>query len=194
MPLMSLRAYARHRGCALRAVQKAIETGRITLSADGKVDSAAADASWELATDHSKRRDPLGAEPRSSGDDAARAEAEGDGPEADEPGGVERAKSNRDAKAYARARAARETYVAQIKKLELDELAGTLVRAAEVEKAIFEATRAARDAMLNIPNRIAAELASETDPHRIHTRLTAEINLALEELANGFGERAADGP
>jgi hypothetical protein len=35
MPLLSLRAYAKHRGVSLAAVQKAIHSGRITPNADG---------------------------------------------------------------------------------------------------------------------------------------------------------------
>ena len=42
---MSLRAYARHRGVALSAVQKAIATGRIHPEPDGSIDPAKADAS-----------------------------------------------------------------------------------------------------------------------------------------------------
>ena len=41
---MSLRAYARHRGVALSAVQKAIATGRIHPEPDGRVDPAKAQA------------------------------------------------------------------------------------------------------------------------------------------------------
>ena len=40
---MSLRAYARHRGVALSAVQKAIATGRIHSEPDGRIDPAKAD-------------------------------------------------------------------------------------------------------------------------------------------------------
>ena len=43
MPILSLRAYARHRGVALSAVQKAIQTKRISTQADGRIDSEQAD-------------------------------------------------------------------------------------------------------------------------------------------------------
>jgi hypothetical protein len=36
---MSLRAYARHRGVSLRAVQKALASGRITARKDGRLDA-----------------------------------------------------------------------------------------------------------------------------------------------------------
>ena len=43
---MSLRAYARHRGVALSAVQKAIASGRIHPEPDGSIDPIKADAHW----------------------------------------------------------------------------------------------------------------------------------------------------
>jgi hypothetical protein len=46
---LSLRAYARHRGVTLAAVQKARQTGRIPVLADGTVEAAAADEAWETA-------------------------------------------------------------------------------------------------------------------------------------------------
>jgi hypothetical protein len=46
---ISLRAYARHRGCSLFAVQKACRTQRIPLQSDGSIDPAAADAAWDAA-------------------------------------------------------------------------------------------------------------------------------------------------
>lgn len=62
---MSQRAYAAHRGCALRAVQEAIENGRLKDSViwgdwRGKPaarirDVALADAEWERNTDHTMR-------------------------------------------------------------------------------------------------------------------------------------------
>ena len=43
--LLSRREYAAHRGVALSAVQKAVETGRISLT-DGKIDPEKADKEW----------------------------------------------------------------------------------------------------------------------------------------------------
>src|SRR5512146_3310940 len=44
MGAVSLRAYAKHRGVTLKAVQKAIESGRIHPNADGKIDTDRSDA------------------------------------------------------------------------------------------------------------------------------------------------------
>jgi hypothetical protein len=46
---ISLRAYARHRGCSLFAVQRARQTGRIPALADGSIDPDAADTAWDAA-------------------------------------------------------------------------------------------------------------------------------------------------
>lgn len=61
---LTLRGYARHRarlglpGATLNAVQTALEHGRITRGADGKIDPVAADRSWLETTDPSKRPPP----------------------------------------------------------------------------------------------------------------------------------------
>src|ERR1051326_7764278 len=47
---VSLRAYARHRGVSLGAVQKAIKAGRIQKTSSGQIDVEAADAQWERNT------------------------------------------------------------------------------------------------------------------------------------------------
>lgn len=195
--ILSLRAYAKHRGCSLKAVQKAIQTGRIQTTPEGKIDPEAADQLWQLATDHSKRRDPIDQPPAPSSAGGSAGGAAGDDP-ADDPqeseedassSGAPGARGQATANAYSKARAARETYVAQIKRLEFEELSGSLVRVDEIQRQITEAVRATRDAILNLPNRISAELASETDPHQVHVRLSAELTQALEELASAFGKR-----
>jgi hypothetical protein len=47
---LSWRAYAALRGVQMRAVRKAIATGRITTEADGTIDVAKADAMWDAST------------------------------------------------------------------------------------------------------------------------------------------------
>jgi hypothetical protein len=49
VPLVSLRAYARHRGVTLHAVQKAIRSRRIEL-VDGRIDVDRADRDWARKT------------------------------------------------------------------------------------------------------------------------------------------------
>lgn len=57
MPLVSIRAYARHRGISLAAVQKAIRSRRIKL-VDGRIDVDRADREWARNT--RPQREPFG--------------------------------------------------------------------------------------------------------------------------------------
>jgi hypothetical protein len=59
---LSQRGYAKHRGVTLRAVQKAIRDGRITLDKDG-IDPARADRQWRNNTDETKPRNSVSGRP-----------------------------------------------------------------------------------------------------------------------------------
>jgi hypothetical protein len=149
--LMSLRQYATHRGVTLRAVQKAIETGRIATDTDGKLDPKVCDLTWDAATDPSKQRK------------------------------TERVRKHADK--FAEAKASREDYSAKLAQLKFEQQCGLLVDAETVKKRAFENARALRDALLNLPNQLANDLASENDPIKVANILTIEINNCLEELA-----------
>ena len=60
--------------------------------------------------------------------------------------------------------------------------AGKYVDADEVKAAAFNKARVVRDALMNIPERLAAVLAAETDAARVHALLSAEIRSACEDL------------
>jgi len=160
MPLMSLRAYAKHRGVSLAAVQKAIHSGRITPTADGLIDSDRADAEWNAKTRPGQRR----ARPVAS---TTREPAEAPAAGLD----------------YFRARAIRESYLARLAKLEFEERIAKVVDRDEVQVAGFTRGRVVRDNMLNIPDRVAATLAAESDEGRVHRILSDEILRALDVLA-----------
>jgi hypothetical protein len=57
---LSLRGYAKHRGCTLFAVQKACRSGKIRVLDDGTIDPDAADAAWNAAVEarRAARRPP----------------------------------------------------------------------------------------------------------------------------------------
>ncbi len=65
--------------------------------------------------------------------------------------------------------------------------AGKYVDADDVKVAAFNKARVVRDALLNIPERLAAMLATENDPARVHELLATEIRMALEELSGDSG-------
>lgn len=161
---LSLRAYAKHRGVTLQAVQKAIATGRIaTVTTAGKkgINPDQADRQWDATTDPGMQRGQKQPTETSS--------------------------------TFQQARAMREAYLAKVAKLVYEERIGKLVSAEKVKAEAFEAARMTRDAILNLPNRISHELASETDPSKIHNLLTIELTKALEELANAGKRRTLTG-
>ncbi len=155
MPLVSIRKYAAHRGVSHTAVQKAIKQGRVKTTPDGKIDVEQADRDWGRNT--SPVNAPKRA-PKATGD-------LGGGP------------------TYAQSRAVRELYLARLAKIEFEERAGKLVSRDEVTVAAFTKARTVRDNLLNIPDRVAAMLAAESDPGRTHQILTDEIRKALIELS-----------
>jgi hypothetical protein len=157
MPLVSLRQYAKHRAVSHTAVEKAVKQGRIKLT-EGKIDVEAADRDW------SRNSSPVNA-PKPRSHTAAVANGPTSGP------------------TYAQSRAVRELYLARLAKIEFEERASKLVSRDEVTVAAFTTARTVRDNLLNIPDRVAAMLAAEDDPTRVHEILSEEIRKALIELS-----------
>lgn len=89
---------------------------------------------------------------------------------------------------YAESRAIREAFMARLAKLEYEEKSGKLVPVDQVKADAFKTARIIRDGLLNIPDRVAHELAHETDPTAVHLRLTAEFRAVLEALADGIAQ------
>jgi len=154
MALMGYREYARHRGVALRAVQKAIEARRITaVFVDGKtkIDSDQADRDWTTHTDPVARSPLFSAGP--SVPPAAPAGADDD--EVDD-GTAEYREVRTDAAKIKRDR----------ERLELQRDLGEVVSRAEVARLRFTEFRALRDALGNLAPRLAPLVAVESDPIR----------------------------
>ena len=162
MAILSQRAYARHRGVAVSAVQKAIETGRISTQPDGRVDSEQADIEWEQNT---TRHAPPVTKRGQEDDDV----------------------SIFGASQYTKARAVREHYQARLAKLEFEEKTAKLIAADEVKVPAFNLFRRYRDHLLNIPDRLAAILAAESESAKCYEILAGEIRKALNEFADANG-------
>ena len=79
----------------------------------------------------------------------------------------------------------REHYQAELAKIDATARRGELVPVEHVKKEAFTAGRVVRDALLNIPDRVAHQLAGEVDPASIHQMLSGEIVQALAGLADG---------
>ena len=80
-------------------------------------------------------------------------------------------------------RAKKEFLMARLAEIEVAQKEEELVPAAQVKKDFFAVSRAIREAFLNMPNRLANQLAGETDPAAIDKILRNEIHTNLEQLA-----------
>ena len=177
---MSLRAYARHRGVALSAVQKAIATGRIHPEPDGGIDPAKADAQWDRHTRTAQPTTPrvTTTRPPPAFQPAAQPAAPPPMPQAsDDARGVD----------YHKARAVRETYSARLAKLEFEERTGKLISKDEVDIKYFQLARQLRDRMQQIPRKVAPEIVAlvvaDPDVRGVTDILDVAIREALEDLA-----------
>jgi pyruvate/2-oxoglutarate dehydrogenase complex dihydrolipoamide acyltransferase (E2) component len=177
---MSLRAYARHRGVALSAVQKAIATGRIHPEPDGSIDPAKADAQWDRHTRTAQPTTPrvTTARPPPVAQHASQPAAPPPMPQAsDDARGVD----------YHKARAVRETYSARLAKLEFEERTGKLISKDEVDIKYFQLARQLRDRMQQIPRKVAPEIVAlvvaDPDVRGVTDILDVAIREALEDLA-----------
>jgi hypothetical protein len=213
--LMGVTDYARHRGLNLQAIQYAVRKGRIQRDANGLIESEQADIDWAkntrphhgkgpprktpvqaVASEPGEAADPvpgpeLGTDPAAPANGrilggryqtATAAARRGEIPGSiGSPGAVPAIT----APDYNRARAAKEIYEARLKQLEYEERRGNLVSRKEVEMHAYNRARVLRDALCNVPVRLAAQLAAESDPHVVHDVLLAELRMVLESFTGG---------
>lgn len=201
MALMSYRQYAAHRGCSVRAVQKAIgdpdtsgaRTGRIAAalvpvegSAHPKIDSVKADALWLLNTDETKRSTLF-----TPDIDVApgKAETPASPPATDEPDGEdfgpgEDSESIAIKKSYHQSRAKIAAVDLEERQLDLDMRKGKLIPLDEAIRLGFTTLRTLRDALRNTGPRIAAQVAALSDPHDCEQVISAEIDAVLLSITS----------
>lgn len=186
MALMGYRAYSRHAGVTLRAVQKAIEAGYIKVTAEKKINSDQADRDWRnsdavhrpvVSITQPEKRASFPAAPGSgeggghNADDGAEAEAEAEG----DPSTSE----------YRTHRAEREKYSALKQKLEYEQLAGELIPVEEAKRIAYTTFRGIRDSVLNVPARLKDQLAALDDPHQCERLVEAALSAALAGIDVG---------
>ena len=163
---LSIRAYARHRGVTDTAVHKAIRAGRITPESDGTIDPTRADADWSRNTapqvPGTRMPAPKVRVPEASGDAVL------------PTGGT----------SLLQARTVNEVVKAQTNKVRLARLKGELVDRPQAIAHVFKLARSERDAWLNWPARISAQMAARlgVDAHAMHVALDAAVREHLQEL------------
>jgi hypothetical protein len=168
---VSLRAYARMRGCSLTAVQKAITSKRITTLADGTIDPEVANQEWAKNTFAGQtihkpnaaadRIPPVHESPAASGDPVT---------------------------AYLRARAVKESFAARTAQLEYEERAGKLIPAARAAEYAATFSSIVKDGLMAMPDRLSPMLAAVGDEKAIHRMLVAEVSAALRKVSKAVAD------
>lgn len=160
---ISVRAYARKRGVTHTAVQRAIADRRLARAVvqqpgqPPRILASVADVEWVERTSPAHSR-------------AAKAVEAGRGP-LDAPDD------------YRRSLVIEKVVKTKLAQVRLDQEQGRLIDAAEATRAQFEIARVVRNQIFELPDRLADELALETDAHRARGILTREITDIMRKLA-----------
>ena len=192
---LSRRQYAQYRGCSESAVRKAISTGRIQVEEDGTIDPVKADQLWDAQTDPAKQR---GAHAKAQQIETAastgraqagtkpvpRAAIQAVNDTLDEAGEAP-APVGEGEVSFLRARMANEVLKAQTSKVKLQKLKGELVDRNRTVSLVYDLARRERDAWLNWPPRVAANMAAElgVEAHRMEVVLDKYLRAHLSEMA-----------
>jgi hypothetical protein len=189
---MSLRAYARHRGVALSAVQKAIESRRVTAIREegGRItgiERNLADEQW------TKNTDPVEAARNGKLDQASLQLSAPSQGSPDKPASGEPPASTGDQGDYLAARAKREGFLAKQAELDYLEQIGMLVSSADVEREFSEIFGQLKSGVMRIPDGISQALAAETDPTRVNRLLADRLRKAFDEFSSRLTDAAAGG-
>lgn len=197
---LSRRKYAEYRGVSESAVRKAIASGRITPEPDGSIDPVKADAEWDATTDPAKQR---GRHSTSIGVKSAAATARAKAgelkpvpkaaidavnstlTEAGEQVPAEVPGADGGEISFVKAKMANEVLKAQTAKVRLQKMKNELVDRPRAEADVFALGRRERDAWINWPARIAANMAAELqlDPHRLEVTLDKYLREHLADLS-----------
>ncbi len=183
---LSIRAYARHRGVTDTAVHKAIRSGRIQAQADGTIDPDQADAQWARNTSAPRTGTQqatvkVKAQETDSGEGQRHAAGA-----ASKLGAGAGGTGGSGGTSLLQARTVNEVVKAQTNKVRLARLKGELIDRPQAIAHVFKLARSERDAWLNWPARVSAQMAAklELDAHTMHVALENAVREHLQELGN----------
>ena len=182
--LLSVNEYAQHCGCSSTAVEYAINRGFIKRNVAGQIDQEQADAEWLAKVDPAKvrRRDPAVDVKAGESRKGAWTEKRAESVAASKFAEAQTIANNIN---FAESRATKESWAAKLKELEYEQRKSSLISRSEVEIAAETAGRRLRDALMNLPPRLSAQLAAELDPFEIHRILETELRQVLDEAFGG---------
>jgi hypothetical protein len=182
MRATSNRKLAQALGVSETAVRKALAAGRISRDPDGTFDIAKVKRQWAGNTYAAQQRPaakaglrPVPAAALASVRETLRESGDPHGGEPLAAGGP----------SFLQARTANEVLKAQERRLRLQRLKGELIDRARATAQVFTLARQERDAWVQWPARVAADLAADLglETHTVQTALEAAVKAQLTELA-----------
>lgn len=191
---LSERQYAAHVGLSRGAIQKAKDTGRLVLFADGSIDAVASDERRAAMTDPAKSRAAAKATaaPKPKLKPVPEAAVASVGETLREEGLPTPVAGG--GTTFLQAKTANEVLKAQERRIRLQKLKGELVDKARAETLMFRLAREERDAWVTWPARVAALMASElaaalgeeatVEAALMQKVLEAHVRAQLESLAD----------
>lgn len=178
---LSLRAFAKRLGVSDKAIRKGIAAGRL----EGAVGVTAAGQPYIADPDLAER---LWTSTTRTGAGVRTPDADGSARSARSASGSASSPRSRPAAgnlvSLADAQRAATEERARKLRLENDAREGRLVPIEQVRREAFESSRTVRDALLTVPDRLAGDLAADTDPAVIWRKLDAAIRQGLESAAD----------
>lgn len=208
--LIGIREAARRLGVSDTAVHKAIKAGRVTVA--GRTNTPAArplvawpqvEQDWNRNSDalkrthvggtgKSARRQEYAGTAPAPAPRATRAEVLGDvgSPAVGSDDGGGPVAPGVSGPSLAQSRAIREAYLARQAKLDYEKSVGKVIDADQVKVQAFKSARAARDALLTLPDRLAPILASCTDVQEVHRLLLEDIERTCKKIAEEAAKAA----
>jgi hypothetical protein len=169
--VMSRAAYARHRGCDVREVRRALKSGLIHLERDGSIDPVRADREWAAGTNPASAKRPR----MKPGETTLSSDG----------------RANGSRPTFAEARAESERIKGELAALRLRERQGQLVDKRRAVEAVFLLAREVRGAIENFPARASTQIAADigADEHATEQALDRALSDLLTTLANVDIER-----
>ncbi len=184
MRATSNRKLAEALGVSETAVRKALAAGRISRDPAGGFDVAKVKRQWAGNTDAAQQRPTAKANPNLRPVPAAAlASVRETHRESGDAGGAEPLAGG--GPSFLQARTANEVLKAQERRLRLQRLKGELIDRARATAQVFTLARQERDAWVQWPARVAADLAAELglETHTVQTALEAAVKAQLAEVA-----------
>lgn len=164
--------YAQHRGVSPAAITKHIKNGVIALNDEGQVDLEFSDQLLNAYTKSRLKPNKIRKYEQKE---------EGPPPYTSPPTlGAHDYDNLEDS--YLKARADLTRHKADQAKLELQEAEKTLVKVDSVDMESFSCARRTRDAIMSVPDRVGAIIASETSVLEVKRILKEELTKSLEEV------------